>query len=157
MKKLKFHLIGVTFLIISFLMTTDLKGQSNWEIGARFGNHVALDMTIPLKAPRLHPAVYFGNNVSFGAYFDWLFSLEGDPYGIKFYPGVGPEFYFNNGFDVAAAGNFGIEYSFKFPLTIGFDWRPHFMLSDAFKFSGGNWGFFARFRFGEGVKFVKSS
>lgn len=145
-------IVGLMLTVWSF----ELKGQSNWEIGARFGNSVSLDVTIPFKAPRLHPALYFGNNFSFGTYFDWLFSLEGDPYGLKFYPGVGPEFYFNNGFDVAAAGNFGIEYSFQFPLTIGFDWRPHFMLTDAFRFSAGNWGIFARFRIGQGVKFVKA-
>jgi hypothetical protein len=70
---------------------------------------------------------------------------------------VGPEFYFGNGFDTAAAGNFGIEYSFQFPLTIGFDWRPRFMFTDQFKFNSNNWGFSARFRIGEGVKFVKAN
>lgn len=143
--------------LLLILSAPELKGQSNWEIGARFGDRVSIDATIPFKAPRLHPAFYFGNNVSFGTYFDWLFSLEGDPYGLKFYPGVGPEFYFGNGFDVAVAGDFGIEYSFNFPLTIGFDWRPNFMLTDAFRYSGGNWGFFARLRIGQGVKFVKAS
>ena len=136
---------------------SELKGQSNWEIGARFGNQVALDVTIPFAAPRLHPAFYFGNDFSFGTYFDWLFSLEGDPYGFKFYPGVGPEFYFGNSFDIAVAGDFGVEYSFKFPLTIGFDWRPHFMITDGFDWNGGNWGIFARFRFGQGAKFVKAN
>ena len=54
-----------------------------------------------------------------GAYFDWLFALNSGPAGLKFYPGVGPELYFNNGIDIAAAGDFGVEYSFDFPLTIG--------------------------------------
>ncbi len=156
MKKQK-NLLSMVFLsAILVTITCDLKGQSNWEIGARFGNTWGLDMTIPFRAPRLHPAVYFGNDVAVGAYFDWLFSLEGDPYGLKFYPGVGPEFHFGNNFDVAAAGNFGIEYSFSFPLTIGFDWRPRFMLTDGFKWNGNNWGIIARFRFGEGVKFVRA-
>lgn len=157
MKNPKLHQISFLFLITSLMITTDLKGQSNWEIGARFGNNWGLDLTIPFKAPRLHPAVYFGNDIAVGAYFDWLFSLEGDPYGFKFYPGVGPEFYFGNDFNVAAAGNFGVEYSFNFPLTIGFDWRPRFMLTEGFKFNGNNWGIFARFRFGEGAKFVKAN
>jgi hypothetical protein len=149
----------VTVLLLTAalsLTTTDLKAQSNWEIGARFGNTWGLDVTIPFKAPRLHPAVYFGNDVAVGVYFDWLFSLQGDPYGFKFYPGVGPEFYFGNDFDIAAAGNFGVEYSFNFPLTIGFDWRPRFMLTESFNFNGNNWGIFARFRFGEGAKFVRA-
>jgi len=137
-------------------LTPDLNAQSNWEIGARFGHTWGVDMTIPFKAPRIHPAIYFDNDVTLGAYFDWLFSLQGGPYGLKFYPGVGPEFHFGNEFDIAAAGNFGLEYSFDFPLTIGFDWRPKFVLTDQFRFRGENWGFTARFRFGEGVKFVKS-
>ncbi|MCD4735546.1 MAG: hypothetical protein K8R53_05850 [Bacteroidales bacterium] len=49
-----------------------------------------------------------------------------------------------------------MEYSFDFPLTIGIDWRPRFMISDSFKFNSSNWGIFARFRFGKGVKFVRT-
>ena len=78
------------------------------------------------------------------------------PTGLKFHPGVGPEFYFYDGLDLAVAGNFGVEYSFDFPLTIGFDWRPSFMITNEFNYYGGNWGIIARFRFGEGTKFVKA-
>jgi hypothetical protein len=74
---------------------------------------------------------------------------------LKFYPGVGPEFWFGNDFDFDIAGDFGVEYSFDFPLTIGFDWRPGFRLTDSFRWKSGNWGFIARFRFGEGVKFTR--
>ena len=148
-------------MILLVLLTTfrayDLNAQSNWEIGVRFGDNFSIDLTIPLAAsPRLHPAVYIDNNVAIGAYFDWLFSLQGGPTGLKFYPGVGPELYFHDGLDIAAAGDFGLEYSFNFPLTIGFDLRPHFMISDKFNFNSNNWGVFARFRIGEGTKFVKA-
>ena len=139
-------------------LTLSAEAQSNWEIGGRFGDNFSLDLTIPLsKAPRLHGAVYFDHNIALGAYFDWLFALDGGPTGLKFYPGVGPELYFHDGLDVAAAGDFGVEYSFDFPLTIGLDWRPNIMLSDKMKFHSGNWGICARFRFGEGVKFVKAN
>jgi hypothetical protein len=37
-------------------------------------------------------------------------------------------------FDFHIAGDFGAEYSFKFPLTVGFDWRPAFRVTDGFKF-----------------------
>ncbi|WP_430812280.1 MULTISPECIES: hypothetical protein [unclassified Carboxylicivirga] len=144
-------------LPILLLLKLSVSAQSNWEIGGRFGDDFALDVTIPLsKAPRLHGALYFDNNISMGAYFDLLFALNSGPSGLKFYPGVGPELYFYDGLDIAAAGDFGVEYSFDFPLTIGLDWRPHFMLSDNMKFNSGNWGLIARFRFGEGVKFVKA-
>ncbi len=149
------QILLLTVAALAFTLTTE--AQSNWEIGGRFGDDFALDMTIPLsKAPRLHGAVYFDHNIALGAYFDWLFALEGGPSGLKFYPGVGPELYFYDGLDIAAAGDFGVEYSFDFPLTIALDWRPNFMLSDNMKFHSGNWGISVRFRFGEGVKFVKA-
>jgi len=147
------------FVLAFFLLISgSISAQSNWEAGVRFGNDFALDLTIPLAtSPRLHTAVYFNNDVAVGAYFDWMFALSGGPSGLKFYPGVGPEFYFGNNFDIAAAGDFGVEYSFDFPLTIGLDWRPHFMITNSMKFHSNNWGFTARFRFGEGVNFERSN
>lgn len=147
-------------IVSAFLLSISgsISAQSNWEVGVRFGSDFALDLTIPLAAsPRLHTAVYFNNDIAVGTYFDWMFALSGGPSGLKFYPGVGPEFYFGNNFDVAVAGDFGVEYSFKFPLTIGFDWRPRFMVTDSMKFNSGNWGLIARFRFGEGVKLVRTN
>jgi len=150
-----------TIAILSlFIMTfsDELKAQSNWELGGRFGDEFAIDLTIPLsKSPRFHGALYFDHDLAAGGYFDWMFALEGGPTGLKFYPGVGPELYFGNKLNVAAAGDFGMEYSFDFPLTIGLDWRPHFMLSNDMRYYGGNWGFIARFRFGNGTKFVKTN
>jgi len=148
----------IQFALLFFLVVpaTDLKAQSNWEAGVRLGSNISLDLTIPIApAPRLHPVVYF-DRFGIGSYFDWMFSLSGGPTGLKFYPGVGPEFFFENEFDFLITGDFGVEYSFDFPLTIGFDWRPGFVLTDGFTFKSNNWGFLARFRFGEGVKFVKA-
>ena len=139
------------------LSTSESKAQANWEIGARFGHNVSIDMTIPLAAaPRLHPAIYF-DRFGVGGYFDWMFALSGGPTGLKFYPGVGPEFFFEDSFDFHVAGDFGVEYSFDFPLTIGFDWRPGFKVTEGFDFKTSNWGFSARFRIGEGVKLVKAN
>lgn len=154
----KKRLFGIKILVILILIgfVPELKAQSNWEAGGRFGDNFSLDLTIPLAAsPRLHPAIYF-DRFGVGTYFDWMFALSGGPTGLKFYPGVGPEFFFGNNFDFHIAGNFGAEYSFDFPLTIGFDWRPGFRVTDGFSFKSGNWGFSARFRIGEGTKFVKA-
>ncbi len=152
-------LLSVFQIVIIFCLLTnvsDLKAQANWEIGARFGDDIAIDATIPLAAsPRLHPAIYF-NRFGIATYVDWLFALSGGPTGLKFYPGVGPEFFFEDSFDFHIAGNFGAEYSFDFPLTIAFDWRPGFAVTESFAFKSSNWGFSARFRFGEGTKFVKA-
>ena len=148
-------IIGCFVLLIG----SELKAQSNWEVGARFGHYpFAIEATIPLAAaPRLHPSVYISDRFGVGAYFDWMFALSGGPTGLKFYPGVGPEFWFGNDFDFHIAGDFGAEYSFKFPLTVGFDWRPGFKVTDGFKFKSSNWGFTARFRLGKGAKFEKTN
>ena len=146
--------IAIIFCLLS--NPIDLKAQANWEVGVRFGDEFAVDMTIPLAAsPRLHPAIYF-DRFGVGTYFDWMFALSDGPSGLKFYPGVGPEFFFENSFDFHIAGDFGVEYSFDFPLTVGFDWRPGFAVTEGFDFKYGNWGFIARFRFGEGTKFVRA-
>ena len=150
----------VTGSAISLFLVVDCFAQSNWEAGIRYGDEFALDATIPLSAkPRLHGAMYLGGNegkgFGLGGYFDWMFSLSGGPVGLKFYPGVGPELYFGDNFNMSVAGDFGIEYSFDFPLTIAFDWRPALFLTNDIGFIGENWGFIARFRFGEGVKFKR--
>lgn len=140
-----------TLLAISFIscaVIINSKAQSAFEAGIRYGDEIAIDATFPLsKAPRLHTTFYLEGDFSFGTYLDWLFTLDGGPQGLKFFPGVGPEFYFGDDFNVGIAGNFGVEYSFKIPLTIGVDWRPGVMITDSFKGYSSNWGFIARFRF----------
>ena len=146
-------------LLIIFLVfaSIDLNAQSNWEAGVRFGDNWSVEATVPIGAkPRLHPAVYF-DRFGVATYFDWMFELSDGPAGLKFYPGVGPEFYFGDNFDVAVAGDFGVEYAFKFPMTIGFDWRPGFRLTNDVKWKSNNWGFIVRYRFKEGAKFVPAN
>ena len=143
-----------TITIIAFFglfIVNETKAQSAFEAGVRIGdafNSFSIDATFPLsKAPRLHSAFYLNDGFDLGLYFDWMFSLDGGPQGLKFYPGLGPELYFGNDFNLGIAGDFGVEYSFKIPLTIGIDYRPGFMVTDGFNFYGGNWGILARFRF----------
>ncbi len=150
-----------TIFIISLLFSAfsgSVMAQSNWEAGVRFGDNFSIDATIPFKAPRIHAAAYFDNNIfGLGGYFDWMFALDGGPTGLKFYPGVGPEFYFGSNFNVGVAGDFGAEYSFDFPLTIAIDWRPRIGFTNNTGFYAGNWGFIARFRIGEGVSFKRAN
>jgi hypothetical protein len=155
--KTLFSVFQIAIVLSLLVNSSDLKAQSNWEIGVRVGDDIAIDATIPLAAsPRLHPAVYF-YRIGIATYFDWLFALSDGPTGLKFYPGVGPEFFFEDSFDFHIAGNFGAEYSFDFPLTVGFDWRPGFAVTEGFAFKTANWGFSARFRFGEGTRFVRAN
>ena len=147
----------ISFFILSLSMFSyNTQAQSNWEAGIRIGEFVSFDATIPIGlAPRLHPAIYF-DRFGIASYFDWMFAISGGPKGLKFYPGVGPEFWLEGDFDFDIAGNFGAEYSFDFPLTVGIDWRPAFRTTDNLKFRASNVGVTARFRFGEGVRFVKT-
>jgi hypothetical protein len=154
--KQKFSIILICAIAFTAI-GTELKAQSNWEVGMRFGDKISIDGTIPIGlAPRFHPAIYITDRFGIGGYFDWMFALSDGPSGLKFYPGVGPEFFFEHDFDFHIAGDFGVEYSFDFPLTIGFDWRPGFKVTEKFKGKASNWGFTARFRIGKG-KFVKAN
>ncbi|MFM2136648.1 MAG: hypothetical protein RL021_2048 [Bacteroidota bacterium] len=153
-----YFLRSLSISALFFLSMFSVRAQSNWEAGVRFGDGFALDATVPISMePRLHAAAYFGGNFGLGAYFDWMFALDDAPEGLKFYPGVGPEVYFGNDFTVAVAGDFGAEYSFEFPLTVGLDWRPRLQFSENTGFYGGNWGLIARYRFGEGIHFRRAS
>ncbi len=149
--------VFLTFLIATCFLSNKSQAQSQLEAGLRFGDYISIDATIPVGlAPRLHPAIYF-DRFGIASYFDWMFAISGGPKGLKFYPGVGPEFWLEGDFDFDIAGNFGVEYSFDFPLTVGLDWRPAFRTTDDFHFRAGNVGVTARFRFGEGVKFVPAN
>lgn len=157
MKHLINFLITKCISVILLIGSLNVSAQSNWEAGVRFGDNFSIDATIPIGAiPRLHPAVYF-DRFGVGTYFDWMFALSDGPTGLKFYPGVGPEFFFENRFDFAVAGNFGAEYSFKFPITIGIDWRPGFRLTNGSKWKSDNWGVIVRYRFNQGSKFVPAN
>ena len=157
-RRIRFFVVASLLTVSSLFLSESSFAQSNWELGLRFGQPaVAIDATIPLAAaPRLHPAIYLTDDFGIATYFDWMFALNDGPEGLKFYPGVGPEFFFGDDFQFFVAGNFGVEYSFAFPLTIGFDWRPGFDLANSFDFRANNVGVSARFRFGEGVQFKKT-
>lgn len=153
-KKLK--ALSIPLILLAIGLGNELKAQSNWEVGARFADNIGIDATIPISArPRMHATAYL-ESFGLGGYFDWMFALSDGPSGLKFYPGVGPEFFFENDFNMNVAGDFGVEYSFEFPLTIGLDWRPAIRLTNDSNFSARNWGILARFRFGEGTRFVKA-
>jgi len=157
MKNISKVFVGNILVFSLFLASFNVMGQSNWEAGIRFGDNWSAEATIPIgTTPRLHPAVYF-DRFGVATYFDWMFALSDGPTGLKFYPGVGPEFYFGDRFDVAVAGDFGVEYAFKFPMTIGFDWRPGFRLTNDVTWKSNNWGFIVRYRFKKGAKLVPAN
>ena len=145
--KQKNVLLFVLFFVLKHKTTTKTKTNS-LELGVRFGNDFSIDAAVPFaKAGRLHPSVTINDGgATVATYVDWMLNLN-EASGLALYYGVGPEFYFYSGFDFGIAGDFGMEYAFQFPLTIGFDWRPGFILTNSFDFQTSNWGFTARWRF----------
>lgn len=153
MKKLV--VLSIIFLGLLFPLN-ETNAQNGWEVGLRFGDMGSVEACIPLGiSPRIKPAVFFYDDFGVAGYFDWVFKLSDGPAGLKFFPGVGPEFYFGGNFNMAAAADLGVEYAFKFPLTIGVDWRPAIYFTNSKGFEAGHFGLSARFRFGDSVKFEK--
>jgi len=130
----------------------EVYAQNNWEVGLRFGDNVSVDGTVPIAhAPRLHAAVYL-DRFGVAAYGNWVFNLGDGPKNLRFYAGAGPEIFIEHQFDLALAGDLGVEWAFdEVPITVGFDWRPSFRLTNGADFNTRNWGFVARFMLGRGT------
>ena len=125
--------------------------QNGIETGIRIGNSpgrspgLGVDATFGFsKHGRIHPSLYgLNNGVGIGLYLDRLIDF-GERF--RLYPGIGPEFYFDQNFEMGIAANLGMEYAFKFPLTLGFDYRPTFTFVSRTDLYTENWAFTLRYR-----------
>ncbi|MGB0837302.1 MAG: hypothetical protein ACPGRE_04325 [Flavobacteriaceae bacterium] len=129
-------------------ITTTKETSTSIELGVRLGNNFGVDAVLPFaKSSRAHVGVeIFPDGINLGAYADWVFAIN-EAAGLSAFMGVGPEFYLRDNFDFAVAGDFGIEYNINnFPMKVGFDYRPSFILTGA-DFRTSNWGFTARYQF----------
>ena len=144
---LLFFLYCLPILSQETLISTKKENTSKIELGIRFGENFSLDAILPFHgSTRLHPSATINDaGVVLGSYIDWVWDLN-QANGLKIYPGVGPELWFYNGFDIGISGDFGLEYTFNIPLTLGFDWRPGFTIIN-YHFRTNNWGFIARYIF----------
>jgi hypothetical protein len=122
------------------------------ELGLRFGNvngnNVALDAVFSLgEFSRVHGDLSFGNN---GVGIDLLWNPIYKPIAdsdFNYYLGFGPTLFLGDPFALGAAGEIGAEYEFAdFPLIIGLDWRPYFILVENTSFDGGGFGLNVRWR-----------
>jgi hypothetical protein len=140
------------------------------ELGVRggevLGNHIAIDAMLRSgKFNRLHVDVSFGDDknndndnstanggVGVELLWDFLYRpLGGEAF--YWYLGAGPSLLFGNDFWLGISGEAGLEYRFKtVPIALGADWRPTFWIIDNTNFSGGGFGFNARFVFGQKKK-----
>jgi hypothetical protein len=116
--------------IILFLMFFGLMGYTKaQEIGVRFGeviggNNVAIDGLFATgKFSRVHADVSFGNGVGVDALWDFVYRPLGDE-AFMWYAGVGVSTFLGDPFLLGVPGEIGLEYKFKFPMSISLDWRP---------------------------------
>jgi hypothetical protein len=123
------------------------------EVGIRFGDafggHYAIDGVFGLaEFSRIHADVSFGNDgVGVEALWDFFYKPIGSS-GFDWYIGVGPSMYLGDPFALAVTGELGLEYHFDFPLAVGADWRPSFILIEDTDFEAGWFGFNIRYVFG---------
>jgi hypothetical protein len=120
------------------------------EVGIRFGDalggNYAVDGVFSLgQFSRVHADVSFGDGVGIEALWDFFYRPLGS--GFNWYIGAGPSAYLGDPFLLGVAGEIGLEYHFDFPIAIGFDWRPTFIIIENTDFEAGWFGLNVRFVF----------
>ena len=142
-----------TFLLAILVVIGVSQFSQAQELGIRFGDawggHYAVDAVFGLgQFSRVHADVSFGNNgVGVEALWDLLYKpLEKNLY---WYVGVGPSAYLGDPFALAVSGEIGLEYRFDFPMVIGADWRPSFIVIEKTDFEAGWFGLNIRYVFGK--------
>lgn len=91
--------------------------------------------------------IFFDNTPALGAYYQYNGEIENAD-GLKWYFGMGPQFFFGNGTtDIAARAMGGLDFKIpNVPLNFAIDWRPYFRFN--------NYSEFIAARFGLGVRFA---
>lgn len=123
------------------------------EVGIRFGeasgNNVAVDAVFGLgEFSRLHADVSFGGGFGVDVLWDLLYRPVGNVEGLNWYAGFGPSLNFHNEwFGLGISGEAGMEYHFKFPMSIGIDYRPTFWIIEDTKFNWDGFGLNLRYVF----------
>ena len=139
----------VVFLIFLLNFTGQLMAQ---EIGVRFGdmfgNHIAIDGTIPIKEKRIHASISFGDNVGLDLVYDFLVEPMFRSPDLRYYVGIGVSTLFASEYKLGVAGELGLEYGFpRTPLVIGLDYRPAIIVLEKMDFNYAHFGLNARYVF----------
>jgi len=135
-------------LLLTISLSFNLYAQ---EIGIRWGNidgnDIAIDGTIPIsETKRIHADVGLGDSVSLDVLYDFWYRHVFDEPQLKWYLGMGVSSIFSD-FNIGPSAEAGIQYNFKFPVSISIDWRPTLWLIDDLEFKGDYFGLNLRFRF----------
>ena len=140
MKKILFTI----FILAGFFQLSQAQ-----EIGIRFGDatggNVAVDAVFSLGSwSRVHGDVSFGDGVGIDLLWDFIYQpLGGEAF--SWYAGVGPFAWIGDPFGLGVVGELGLEYKFKFPMSISADWRPSFRIIENTDFHAGGFGLNIRY------------
>ncbi|MGL1885548.1 MAG: outer membrane insertion C- signal [Reichenbachiella sp.] len=157
---MKKSIIVVVVLCFTFFAST--AQEVGVRLGSFGGNNAAVDAIFSFgKLERLHANASFGGGLGIDLLYDFFYkpvSIGGED-GFDWYMGVGPSLYIGddfindnaegNSFLFGASFEIGMEYHFKFPLAVGFDYRPTFWIVEETSFDAGNFGAMARYVFGK--------
>ena len=114
------------------------------RIGETQGSALAIDAVFPFRGIRLRADIGFLDRFSVSALHDWKFIINEN---LFWYPGAGAVVDFEDGIDIGAVGEIGIEYLIQStPISIAVDWRPTLNLT-AGGFDETGFGINLRYRF----------
>jgi hypothetical protein len=138
------------FLLTIFVIIGISQLSQAQEVGIRFGDAFGGHYAVDARFSGLHADVSFGegDGVGLEVLWDLLYQGLGEK-GFDWYAGAGLSTYLGDPFLLGITGEIGLEYHFDFPLAIGADWRPTFIVIDYTEFEGGWFGFNARYCFGK--------
>ncbi|MGL1886432.1 MAG: outer membrane insertion C- signal [Reichenbachiella sp.] len=142
----------ILLMLFVCLGVVGAQAQSANEIGIRFGdaagNNIAVDGLIGIgEFSRIHADVSFGSGVGIDLLWDFLYKPVSDT-PFDWYVGAGPSLFIGDPFLLGVSGEVGMEYTFDFPMSLSFDYRPTFWIIEDTKFGNG-FGFNVRYVFGE--------
>ncbi|MFI5236606.1 MAG: outer membrane insertion C- signal [Ignavibacteriales bacterium] len=137
-----------TFLLTVLVLLGLSQLSQAQEVGIRFGDAFGGHYAVDARFSGLHADVSFGDGVGLEVLWDLLYQGLGEK-GFDWYVGAGLSAYLDDPFLLGISGEVGLEYHFDFPLALGVDWRPTFIVIDYTEFEGGWFGFNARYCFGK--------
>ena len=154
---------------VSFQTSLSKKNRIELDLGFRRSNYGSIGYTYGYGSSYYYNDYndngYGHNDIKLVGIYQWVFDIKK---GFKWYvgPGVGAGFYSSkdyynkntsnfetkSGAFAVIAGDAGVEYNFKFPLTVSFDVRPEFYISRDYEMArngsfGPDLGVSARYRF----------
>jgi hypothetical protein len=139
-------LFSIITVIIIFSTITSAQ-----ELGVRFGDatggNVAVDGIFSLGSySRIHGDVSFGDGVGIDLLWNFIYKPLGEE-ALNWYAGVGAFTFLGDPFQLGVNGEIGLEYRFKFPISVSADWRPAFRIVEDTDFNAGGFGLNIRYRF----------